>query len=310
MSRKWTASGKRGALFIADDINKVTVSNINDAANKPGSRIGMQDDLFEKMMEQYKDGGNGIAVKKQADARNALKMYDDIIVGGTSPQLISYADVFNSWFTTTPPAAPKPTESKPKGAVGRMGEQLKVEHTQDAVRGFRAARLYVNHRTRSMYLSSMNFYDKKLEADQVAECRCSTTPARYNPIGEERSYGPHKVIPDPHGTCGFYAVKDKKDADQSLLMLDVELYGRVIVHDKGYRAEKQRVLQAVLEPCNGFICRNASTGVSAERDDEGDWEVRPYCDDCRPFGAPTYSLSQLADIIGTEVKSEPWSESS
>src|SRR3954447_2441901 len=57
---------------------------------------------------------------------------------------------------------------------------------------------------------------------------------------------PH-AAPDADCTCGFYAVGDDDDlwrlggGDPELVVLDVELSGRVIEHEHGYRASDQRV---------------------------------------------------------------------
>ena len=57
---------------------------------------------------------------------------------------------------------------------------------------------------------------------------------------------PH-AAPDTECTCGFYAVDNDDDlwrlggGDPELVVLDVELSGRVIEHEHGYRASDQRV---------------------------------------------------------------------
>lgn len=57
---------------------------------------------------------------------------------------------------------------------------------------------------------------------------------------------PH-AAPDAQCTCGFYAVDNDDDlwrlggGDPELIVLDVELSGRVIEHEHGYRASDQRV---------------------------------------------------------------------
>jgi hypothetical protein len=57
---------------------------------------------------------------------------------------------------------------------------------------------------------------------------------------------PHSA-PDARCTCGFYAVDNDEDlwrlggGDPELVVLDVELSGRLIEHEHGYRASNQRV---------------------------------------------------------------------
>lgn len=56
-------------------------------------------------------------------------------------------------------------------------------------------------------------------------------------------------------TCGFYAVPADKlpKHDQGLtgrIILQVELSGTVIIHDEGYRAEHQKVLEVIVRDCH------------------------------------------------------------
>lgn len=88
--------------------------------------------------------------------------------------------------------------------------------------------------------------------DDIAEC-----------VGNPRStHSPPEVFCG----CGFYALRleDTKPGEllrtrgHALVELEVELYGRVIVYTRGYRAEKQRVLSATmylsgLQPCTQVI---------------------------------------------------------
>jgi hypothetical protein len=62
--------------------------------------------------------------------------------------------------------------------------------------------------------------------------------------------------PDASCTCGFYAVADDEELwrlggyEPELAMLDVDLAGRVIEHEHGYRASHQRVRRVTL----GNVC--------------------------------------------------------
>lgn len=57
--------------------------------------------------------------------------------------------------------------------------------------------------------------------------------------------------------CGFYAVKEKAGNYQYHVEAEVELYGTVIEHERGYRAEKQRILRLQMPCC--FECNKKST---------------------------------------------------
>lgn len=60
--------------------------------------------------------------------------------------------------------------------------------------------------------------------------------------------GPGHMVPAIGGTCGFYAFglehDERPELRDGLWRLDVELFGRVVRHRLGYRAERQRVLSA------------------------------------------------------------------
>jgi hypothetical protein len=77
---------------------------------------------------------------------------------------------------------------------------------------------------------------------------------------------PHDA-PEPAGqcTCGFYAVPADVDADHDSYKMTVdllvELYGRIIVHAKGYRASFQRVLECRLLPCRAPFRPGVLVGV-------------------------------------------------
>lgn len=71
------------------------------------------------------------------------------------------------------------------------------------------------------------------KVDDVAEC-------------EAGNHGKHAApSPDLHCCCGFYGVKEWKQLDyqdRTKYYMEVEFYGKIIVCERGYRAEKQRIL--------------------------------------------------------------------
>jgi hypothetical protein len=95
---------------------------------------------------------------------------------------------------------------------------------------------------------------RKLARLGVEQDRVVLRPAFYRQLGEAYgavaeatcALGDHRA-PDSDCSCGFYAVVDESQlwrlgADEpELAVLDVELAGRVIEHDHGYRASHQRV---------------------------------------------------------------------
>ena len=100
---------------------------------------------------------------------------------------------------------------------------------------------------------------RKLARLAVEQDRVVLQPAFYRQLGA--AYGAlaqatcaladHEA-PDADCSCGFYAVADdtqlwRLGADEpELALLDVELAGRVIEHDHGYRASHQRVTRVQL----------------------------------------------------------------
>lgn len=84
---------------------------------------------------------------------------------------------------------------------------------------------------------------------------------------------PHDA-PGLECTCGFYAVTNREKVSDGYGMVDleVELSGRVIVHESGYRAQHQRVLRASLGGC--FVCGEPVTAISVNLETSA---VQPLC---------------------------------
>jgi hypothetical protein len=133
--------------------------------------------------------------------------------------------------------------------------------------------------------------------------------------------------------CGFYAFRSRAEAldllrqtlacnglrDKALLSVEVE--GSVLQYERGYRAERQRVLGVQLERLCG-TCREHGIGRVATRL-AASWSyrlptfarftgagssvasgllpVRPVCDDHVPAHGRVLGLGDLAGLLGTEV---------
>lgn len=68
--------------------------------------------------------------------------------------------------------------------------------------------------------------------------------------------------------CGFYAFKDKKRALVELskhygtVMIEVELYSDIVIHQFGYRGREQDIIRMFLPyKCSKFLCSNPSSGL-------------------------------------------------
>lgn len=103
----------------------------------------------------------------------------------------------------------------------------------------------------------------------------------------------HVTPPDPACRCGFYGVPyhalDVLDRFRSYgqrVRLQVEFSGRVIEHERGYRAERQRILQ-VDRPTCGACGRKPATHVARTRDRI----VRLHC------GSPNCTLFAHTDPV-------------
>jgi hypothetical protein len=117
----------------------------------------------------------------------------------------------------------------------------------------------------------------------------------------------------PHAgcSCGFYAVPDDQalwrlGADQpDLARVDVELAGRVIEHDHGYRASDQRALS--VEMHHGCARCGARADVLHQRRFGG---LVPACRRCarRPMTlqAASASLGVPVRFRGEETRRAPW----
>jgi hypothetical protein len=75
------------------------------------------------------------------------------------------------------------------------------------------------------------------------------------------------VPPHPECSCGFYSVPADLPAEHELkrwctVDLLVALYGRVVVHEFGYRAGFQRVFACRLLPCHMKIRFNEEAGLT------------------------------------------------
>lgn len=93
----------------------------------------------------------------------------------------------------------------------------------------------------------------------VADCRAAT-PQIYSytlTLGANRSSTPH-TAPDFHCTCGLHAFKNVEYLSKGYLINarasfvayvlgEVELTGRVIEHEYGYRAEKAQIMKLICD---------------------------------------------------------------
>jgi hypothetical protein len=153
--------------------------------------------------------------------------------------------------------------------------------------------------------------------DDEGEFRFQSTTSRS---GHARCYdvegqavcqsGREHRAPSWRCTCGYYAMGDaaalrsaweRIGIDSDWALLEVELTGRVIEHDRGWRGQRQSVLAAVWDDrCSR--CRQA-TATGFLLPNRFGTAVRPFCRTCgrKDWTSP----SELSGRLGTEVRLEP-----
>lgn len=116
-------------------------------------------------------------------------------------------------------------------------------------------------------------------------------------------------------TCGFYSFHLDVPGDGHFgrigdqFELLVELKGTIVEHERGYRAQQQRVLEVRLRPCN--LCGEPSGDLLVQR--ESRQVMRPWHRDCHL--APTWtgdaearwevvSAGRAGELLGVQVVSE------
>lgn len=115
----------------------------------------------------------------------------------------------------------------------------------------------------------------------------------------------HTYGPQLDCSCGFYALKESVKPTEGIV-LEVELYGTVIVCERGYRAERQRVLGVTLPAkCGNALCNKPATLVTFI-----DEVLAGLCGEHAELAERSPLLTpapaaDLAGILGTEVRFGP-----
>lgn len=112
-------------------------------------------------------------------------------------------------------------------------------------------------------------------------------------------------------TCGFYAVRDPNELAASPVLIEVELFGRVIVYERGYRAERQRLLRVGLPGC--FYCHGPSSVAAGkaiapwETPEEHERSIYTMCEEHLPLCGPalTITFAELSERLGVPVGYDP-----
>jgi hypothetical protein len=137
------------------------------------------------------------------------------------------------------------------------------------------------------------------EAEMTCLCGYAEQPAF---MGARRAGRWHERPEPKDGHCGFYAWKPGRPFPWTAgtWLLEVDLYGRVIEHEQGYRAQKQRVLR--ISPVPDSFCEPPFS-LSYQ---PGDGRVTAVCAACPPPQAPRHpvSVDRLRRLLNVEVDLE------
>jgi hypothetical protein len=136
--------------------------------------------------------------------------------------------------------------------------------------------------------------------DGDAECKYAHDPLALMGYYGTRTSMPRPCDPIPglHCQCGWYAVPADAESwhDDTTVDLLVELSGRVIEHEKGYRAEHQRVVEVRLPGC--IFCGEQATVALFASDNAG---AGFACDDHIPFDRIAVTVDAIAKRLGVPV---------
>lgn len=135
------------------------------------------------------------------------------------------------------------------------------------------------------------------QAEMTCLCGYAETPG----VMGGRRPGRWHERPEPgDGNCGFYAWKPGQPFPWTAgtWLLEVDLYGQVVEHERGYRAQKQRVLrispvpEAFCEPPFALSYLPGAGGL-----------VTASCLACPPPQAPSHPVSadRLRHLLNVEV---------
>lgn len=121
-------------------------------------------------------------------------------------------------------------------------------------------------------------------------------------MGTRRSGRWHERPEPGDGQCGFYAWKLGQPFPwmAGTWLLEVDLYGRVVEHERGYRAQKQRVLR--ISPVPEAFCEPPFALSYLP----GGGRVTVVCAACPPSVAASHPVStdRLRQLLNVEVDLE------
>jgi hypothetical protein len=177
------------------------------------------------------------------------------------------------------------------------------ERQEEPIRATKAAYLIV--RADGVAFSPLNCSDgsRTYPPQAVAECLCYGDPAPLSALyGGSYLFGDRHLgfalhpQPERDNSCGFYAWKPEAPFpwQAGTWLLETDLYGRVIEHQQGYRAQKQRVLS--ISPLPAVLCDEPSRVVI----DSKTQRLVAECPSCLARRHPV-SVDRLRKLLNVEV---------
>lgn len=199
------------------------------------------------------------------------------------------------------------------GAIVRLADQglvpgwpLPVRHQAEPLRGYKLAKLI---RVMEQPKNELVVNGTPCRGDEIVFAGAVGNGMPYRVDDTAHCYKALHEAADPDCSCGFYAMKKPSRVHPMLqgedVILEVELFGRVICCESGYRAERQRVLSVtVARHCT--FCGQEPAGVIAWRGTAFAAPLFPVCErDSAASEDGLMALSEVAGRLGTEVRWEP-----
>ena len=198
--------------------------------------------------------------------------------------------------------------------TANTGVELPAREQAETIKGWKRARLVVSE-GRLVFAPLARGSSYRVEGR--AQCDALYGRIWYSSLSADPQPEFHEA-PSANCSCGFYAVREQDEAAADLhgvVLLEVELYGRVIVHENGYRAERQRVLSVrVPRQCSSWLCATDAMCVALSTEEVAGYRgtstrsvILPFCRDHAALTdhdvlhTPS-SLSDIAALLGTEVR--------
>jgi hypothetical protein len=157
-------------------------------------------------------------------------------------------------------------------------------------------------------------YGAVVSVDGVLRFESTTRRAQHSRCYDVESIaicqlGMDHRVPAWSCTCGFYAMKDREALLESWgearlshwAVLTVELYGRVIEHERGWRSARQTVVEAAWEDHCHRCGQARATGFGFVKDRPG--PLVPLCPECG--GKALLTVSEVSGRLGTDVRLVP-----